>query len=173
MGRSGARTSQTTDGGTKPEQKPETPSAPSGSSKKESGSSKIKDLGVEVVDDPPTIADDALDDPRTIPEGEIVRAKPLKSNGLDDADDLDDDSASQSEEGPPDTPDPVFLTEEQFINSAPPGRMVCNGYAISATPEDRKPLAPGQLTAKVWIREIRHPAIKAGPDDDLADFAPI
>ena len=106
MGRSGARTSQTTDGGTKPEQKPETPSAPSGSSKKESGSSKIKDLGVEVVDDLPTIADDALDDPRTIPEGEIVRAKPLKSNGLDDADDLDDDFASQSEEGPPDTPDP-------------------------------------------------------------------
>ena len=37
-----------------------------------------------------------------------------------------------------------------------------NGYAISNSPEDRRP--PG--------REIRHPAISCGPDDDLADFAP-
>ena len=135
MGRSGARTSQTTDGGTKPEQKPETPSAPSGSSKKESGSSKIKDLGVEVVDDPPTIADDALDDPRTIPEGEIVRAKPLKSNGLDDADDLDDDSASQSEEGPPDTPDPVFLTERSSSSTA----RRQGGWSATATRSQPRP----------------------------------
>ncbi len=28
----------------------------------------------------------------------------------------------------------------------------------------------GGLTARVWIREIRHPAIKSGPDDNLDDF---
>jgi hypothetical protein len=50
------------------------------------------------------------------------------------------------------------------------GRLVINGFAISATPEDRKPLEPGQIIARVWIREIRHPAIKSGPDDDLDDF---
>jgi hypothetical protein len=48
--------------------------------------------------------------------------------------------------------------------------MVANGYAISRSPEDRKPPEPGQIFARVWIREIRHPAIKSGPDDDLNDF---
>jgi putative DNA primase/helicase len=52
----------------------------------------------------------------------------------------------------------------------PPGRMVANGFAISHSPEDRKPLLPGQLIARVWIREICHPAIKSGPDDNLDDF---
>ena len=57
-------------------------------------------------------------------------------------------------------------------DEASSGQMVCNGYAISATPEDRhEPELPGQLTARVRIKEVRHPAIKSGPDDDLADFA--
>jgi hypothetical protein len=30
--------------------------------------------------------------------------------------------------------------------------------------------ARGELFARVTVREIRHPAIKSGPDDDLADF---
>jgi hypothetical protein len=62
------------------------------------------------------------------------------------------------------------IAEELADRSEPPGTMAANGFAISATPEDRKPLLPGQLTARVWIREIRHPAIKSGPDDDLNDF---
>ena len=44
-----------------------------------------------------------------------------------------------------------------------------NGYAISHSPEDRR--EPGELTCRVRIREVRHPAIKSGPDDDLEDFA--
>jgi putative DNA primase/helicase len=56
---------------------------------------------------------------------------------------------------------------------APSGEMVANGYAISHTPEDRRPLEPGQLACRVWIREIWRPAISAGPNDDLSDFAPI
>lgn len=35
------------------------------------------------------------------------------------------------------------------------------------------PRQPEGLTCHVTIREIRHPAIKSGPDDDLDDFAPI
>jgi hypothetical protein len=73
---------------------------------------------------------------------------------------------------------PLFLqratAEELAAEGEPPGRMVANGFAISGSnggnPEDRKPLEPGQLIARVWIREIRHPAIKSGPDDDLDDF---
>ena len=41
------------------------------------------------------------------------------------------------------------------------GEIVANGYAISATPEDRHEPEPGQLFARVTIREIRHPAIKS------------
>jgi hypothetical protein len=50
------------------------------------------------------------------------------------------------------------------------GRMVANGFAISHSTEDRKPMEPGQIVARVWIKEIRHPALKSGPDDDLDDF---
>jgi hypothetical protein len=67
----------------------------------------------------------------------------------------------------------VFLTEGQFIDGSPQGVMVANGYAISSTPEDRKPVEPGQLACRVWVREIRHPAIKSGPDDNLDDFAAL
>jgi AAA domain len=57
-------------------------------------------------------------------------------------------------------------------NYAPPaGVMAANGYAVAHSPDDRRPLEPAQLTAKVWISEIRHPAISAGPDDNLDDFA--
>jgi hypothetical protein len=51
--------------------------------------------------------------------------------------------------------------------------MVCNGYAISATPEDRREPEPGHLVARVWVKEIRPPAISAGLDDSMDDFAPI
>ena len=47
-----------------------------------------------------------------------------------------------------------------------PGRMAANGYAISHSPEDRRP-GP---TCRVTIREIRRPAISAGPNDNLDDF---
>jgi hypothetical protein len=52
------------------------------------------------------------------------------------------------------------------------GEIVANGYAISSNPEDRREPEPGQLACQVWIREIRHPAISAGPDDGLDDFIP-
>jgi hypothetical protein len=71
------------------------------------------------------------------------------------------------------TADPVFVTEAQLVDGKPPGQIAANGYAISATPEDRKPLEPGQLAARVWIKEIRHPAIKSGPDDSLDDFVVV
>ena len=48
--------------------------------------------------------------------------------------------------------------------------IVANGYAISHSPEDRKPLESGPLTCRVAIRQIYHPPISSGPDDDLADF---
>ena len=56
-----------------------------------------------------------------------------------------------------------------------------NGYAISTTPENRRPAEdPTDLEIPPFLRrenpedlrEIRHPAISSGPDDDLADFAP-
>jgi hypothetical protein len=51
----------------------------------------------------------------------------------------------------------------------PPGRMAANGFAISRSPEDRKPPAPGQITCRVWIKEVRPPAL-GPPGDDLNDF---
>jgi hypothetical protein len=50
-----------------------------------------------------------------------------------------------------------------------PGVMVANGYCITGDPEDRKPPAPGQLIARVWIKEIRPPAL-GPPGDSLDDF---
>jgi len=65
--------------------------------------------------------------------------------------------------------DPLILSEGQLVNGEPPGVMVANGCAISHSPEDRKP-GP---SVRVWFREIHHPPISAGPDDDLNDFATI
>lgn len=48
------------------------------------------------------------------------------------------------------------------MTGQPPGELVANGFAISSSPEDRKPLEPGQLTAKVWIRESGTRQLKAG-----------
>lgn len=56
--------------------------------------------------------------------------------------------------------------------SNPEGVIGANGFAISSNPEDRREPEPGQIIARVTIREIRHPAISAGPHDDLDDFAP-
>jgi hypothetical protein len=64
----------------------------------------------------------------------------------------------------------VNETDELDERTEPLGQMIVNGFAISATPEDRKPLLPSQLSARVWIREIRPPAISSGPDDNLDDF---
>lgn len=48
--------------------------------------------------------------------------------------------------------------------------LAANGFAISSSPEDRKPLALGQFTCRVRIHEIRRPGISAGPNDSLDDF---
>jgi putative DNA primase/helicase len=56
------------------------------------------------------------------------------------------------------------------VAGEPEGRIVANGYAISGNPDDRREPEPGQIFARVTIREIRHPAISAGPHDDLEDF---
>ena len=55
-----------------------------------------------------------------------------------------------------------------------------NGYAISNSPEDRRPVEdPPDLDIPGFLRrenpedrESRLPAISSGPDDDLDDFAP-
>jgi hypothetical protein len=60
--------------------------------------------------------------------------------------------------------------EEVEERGEPPGVMAVNGFAISHCPEDRKPLEPGQLTARIWVKEIRPPAL-GPPGDDLNDFA--
>jgi hypothetical protein len=64
---------------------------------------------------------------------------------------------------------PDYLRATIDAGGRPPGQMAANGFAISATPENRKPPEPGQLTARVWIREIRPPAL-GPPGDDLNDF---
>ena len=52
------------------------------------------------------------------------------------------------------------------------GQIVANGYAISATPEDRREPEPGQIFCRVWLKETRPPAL-GPPGDSLDDFAPI
>jgi AAA domain-containing protein/primase-like protein/DNA primase RepB-like protein len=64
-------------------------------------------------------------------------------------------------------------TSSPSIKGKPSGPVhYVNGYNISRTPEDRQPPQPGELACYVKIREIRHPAISAGPDDGLDDFIP-
>jgi hypothetical protein len=60
----------------------------------------------------------------------------------------------------------LLQVDEVFAHDDPRGICVANGFAISHSPEDRKP----EPSCRVWMREIRHPAIKSGPDDDLADL---
>jgi hypothetical protein len=53
----------------------------------------------------------------------------------------------------------------------PQGTIVCNGFAISSNPEDRKPPEPGQVTARVWVKTVK-PAATTEPAivyDDNAD----
>jgi hypothetical protein len=83
----------------KPEQRPESSSASSGSSAKMAASNKINDLAAKAADDALTMADDPADDALTILDGAIVSNNPLKGNGSDDADDADDVSAFCSGEG--------------------------------------------------------------------------
>ena len=52
------------------------------------------------------------------------------------------------------------------LTGEPKGEIAANGYAISSTPEDRRPLEPGEMACRVYIKEIRHP----GPHDNLDDF---
>ena len=79
----------------KPEQRPESSSASSGSSAKMADSNKINGLSGRAANDALTMADDAL----TILDGAIVSNNHLKGNGSDDADDADDVSAFCSGEG--------------------------------------------------------------------------
>ena len=77
----------------KPEQRPKSSSASSGSSAKMADSNKINDLAAKAADDALTMADDPADDARTIPGRGIVSNNQLKINGSDDADDADGVSA--------------------------------------------------------------------------------
>jgi hypothetical protein len=90
-------------------------------------------------------------DTRTDKKSETLREEVFGSNGGNGADTAD-------------------AYAELADRGEPPGMMAANGFAISATPEDRKPPEPGQLTARVWIKEIRPPAL-GPPGDDLNDFA--
>ncbi len=66
-------------------------------------------------------------------------------------------------------PDIDAAADELLGRGEPPGRMVANGFAISATPEDRHEPGPGHLACRVWIRETRPPAL-GPPGDSLDDF---
>jgi hypothetical protein len=55
----------------------------------------------------------------------------------------------------------------------PVGEIAANGFGISSSPEERKPLEPGQVCCRVRIREIRHPKISCGPTDSLDDFVAL
>ena len=59
------------------------------------------------------------------------------------------------------------VNEKLLARGEPPGVMVAK---ISHSLEDRKPLEPGQLGCRVWIRRIWHPEISAGPHDSFDDF---
>jgi len=50
--------------------------------------------------------------------------------------------------------------------------MAANGHAISTTPEDRCEPEPGQVLARIWVKEIV-PVPLGPPGDDLADMAPF
>ena len=50
-------------------------------------------------------------------------------------------------------------TLTRLAQGEPPGVMVAK---ISHSPEDRKPLEPGQLGCRVWARQIWHPAMASG-----------
>jgi hypothetical protein len=65
------------------------------------------------------------------------------------------------------------LSDSDAVTGEPPGPMAANGFAISSTPEDRRELETGHIACRVWVREVRHPAIKSGPDDSLDDFVAI
>ena len=64
-------------------------------------------------------------------------------------------------------------TRRAHMATETPDEIVANGYAISQPPEDRREPEPGQIFARVWLKEVRHPAIKSGPDDNLDDFAAL
>jgi hypothetical protein len=57
--------------------------------------------------------------------------------------------------------------------ATPPEEVIYSGYNISRMPKDRQPPKPGELSCVVRIREIRRPAISAGPNDSLDDFVAL
>jgi hypothetical protein len=155
----------------KPEQRPESLSAPSGSSAKIVDSNKINDLAAKAADDALTMADDPADDALTILNGAIVMivsSNPLKGNGSDDADDADDVSAFCSGGGGVGAkPDASPGWHRMPDDEEPQGQIVVNGFAISSAPEDRKPPEPGQLFPRVRIRTVKASPIATEPDEDL------
>jgi hypothetical protein len=62
-------------------------------------------------------------------------------------------------------------TDKQTETQAIERITLSNAGDMSDRQTDRTDLKPGQTFARVTIREIRHPAISAGPHDDLGDFA--
>lgn len=101
------------------------------------------------------------------PQSKPRKIKDLPIADADNADDADDSDKSPAGQiignrGVQPLTDIEAVNEE--LRSR--GEIVANGYAVSSP-------APGQLTARIWIREIWHPAIKSGPTDNLDDFTAL
>ena len=129
---------------------------------------------MKAADDALTVADDPADDALTILDGAIVSNNPLKGNGSDDADDADDVSAFCSGGGGVgEKPGASPGWHEMPDDDEPQGTIALNGFAISSTPEDRKPPEPGQLFPRVRTPDDQRHAgyLLSGTDDD--DFVAL
>ena len=104
------------------------------------------------------------------PHPRVIRIAPNSSKinalgaaGTDNADDADDFGKSSAGE----KPGVITTGFHNMDDDEPQGAIVVNGFAISATPEDRQEPEPKQLFARIRIRTIKPAAISPGPDDDL------
>jgi hypothetical protein len=86
-------------------------------------------------------------------QAEKPKGLPTSSQGVEAESINSTEQAESTEEIPP------ASSERETVS--PPG---CSW-------RETVPSAPnGGLRVRIWIKEIRHPAIKSGPDDDLDDF---
>ena len=79
--------------------------------------------------------------------------------GADNADDADDFGKSSAGEKPGASPGWHTMPEQE---EEPQGQVVVNGFAISATPEDRHEPEPERTFARIWIRTHRPEVVSSG-----------
>jgi hypothetical protein len=152
-----------------------TPEKSAGNSEGYSGEKGADDLRMP-ADDPAEGAQITADDYagdrgiRASSAGHPHNADPSKINaldaaGADNADDADDFGKSRTG-GKPRTVITAGFHNRDDEEPSELGTIVVNGFAISATPEDRHEPEPGQIFARIRIRTVKPPATTE-PDDDL------